>query len=98
MWAVAPVIPRCGPDKMRHRIQSENQFGRFNIKAINIEIIRPVNLGSMQLRAADEKMNQPIRKREARIPHVLQQVTHETSNNIGIMPPAYILGIESSCD
>src|SRR5205823_11103457 len=25
MRPVAPVIPRCGPDKMRHRIQSENQ-------------------------------------------------------------------------
>ena len=57
MRPVAPVIARGRPDKVRKRLEPKDQFWRLDVDAVNIEVVRSVNLGSVQFGTSHEQMN-----------------------------------------
>jgi hypothetical protein len=50
---------------MLQRIEPEGLVGRLDVDAVEVRVIGSADLGSVKLRAADEKMNQILRLREA---------------------------------
>jgi hypothetical protein len=54
------------------RFETYNHLGRLDIDSVNVEIVRTVNLGSVKFRSAHEYMDQPIRVKKTRVPHVLE--------------------------
>src|SRR6476660_7163902 len=63
--AVTALVAGGGPDKVFARLQAQRMLGCFDVDAIEVGIVRLTDLGAVQLRASDEKVNQILRTVEA---------------------------------
>ena len=59
--AIAAFVAGRGPDEMFARIQAQRMLRIFDIDAVKVGVVRLPDLGAVQLRAADEQMNQMLR-------------------------------------
>ena len=70
MRPVAPIVAGRRPQEMRHGLQSQYQLRRLDVGTLDIQVVRPLNLGALQFGPAHEQVDKLIREGEARFPHV----------------------------
>jgi len=62
---------------MWHGIEAQGHRRRFDVHAVNIEVVGAVNLGSVQLGTSDKQMDQSVGEWKSRLRDVLEQVRHK---------------------